>query len=68
MAAKITYEKDAAWETHIMSFLEDLGLVKIIDGPTDFKTGMFDYGFFLPDWVINAIMAGSVAYWLLSVK
>ena len=67
MAAKITYEKDAAWETHLMSFLEDMGLVKIIDGPTDFKTGMFDHGFVVPDWIVNTIIVATVLYWLITV-
>jgi len=68
MAEPIYEEKDAPWETHLMSFLEDMGLVKIIDGPTDFKTGMFDHGFILPDWIINAVVVFTVLYWLFTVK
>ena len=50
-----------------MSFLEDMGLVKIIDGPTDFKTGMFDHGFVVPDWIVNTIIVATVLYWLITV-
>lgn len=60
--------QDAAWEVQVMSLLEDFGLVKIMNGPNSFETAMTRHGFVLPDWMINAIIVGTVAYWAVDQK
>ena len=60
--------KDACWEIQLMSFLEDFGLVRVMNGPNDFGVAMTKHGFVLPDWTINAIVLATFAYWAIDSK
>lgn len=59
--------KDAPWEVHLMSLLEDVGLVKMLDGPAGAEC-IYGNGMVIPDWAINGIVAFTIALWLIQAK
>ena len=59
--------KNASWEVQLMSLAEDVGLIKMVNGPAGVEC-VYGNAMLLPDWATNAIVVFTIVFWLVQSK